>query len=93
MLLQKNLVRIYEDVHDENLECEIEMEPDSPPWNLYNDEDNDVDDNCDDDIDDQEDTALLKASSTVKTEIVITPMSPVSRFCFFNNEGLLRSFA
>lgn len=65
-----------EDIEEEDLDCEGEMEPESPPWDDYGDDDID-----DGDIDDTtEDTALLRASAA-KTEIVITPMSPV-RFTF-----------
>lgn len=63
-----------EEIEENELEfCEGEMDTETPPWNFYGDEEID----CDDDIDDQEDTALLRASAA-KTEIVITPMSPVS---------------
>lgn len=48
---------------------------DTPPplWDMYVEDDFE----CDDDIDYQENTALL-SSSIAKTEIVITPMSPVN---------------
>lgn len=65
-----------EEIEENDLDCEGElgdMDVETPPWNFYGDEDID----CDDEIDDQEDTALLRASAA-KTEIVITPMSPVS---------------
>lgn len=68
-----------EEIEENDLDCEGElgdMDVETPPWNFYGDEDID----CDDDIDDQEDTALLRASAA-KTEIVITPMSPVC-VCF-----------
>lgn len=62
-----------EDIEEEDLDCEGEMDPESPPWDDYGDDDID-----DGDIDDTtEDTALLRASAA-KTEIVITPMSPVN---------------
>lgn len=65
-----------EDIEEDDLDCEGELEPcESPPWDDYGEDD--IDDN---DIDDTtEDTALLRASAA-KTEIVITPMSPVSVF-------------
>lgn len=63
---------VEEDIEEEDLDCEGEMDPESPPWDDYGDED--IED-CD--IDDTEDTALLRASAA-KTEIVITPMSPVN---------------
>lgn len=65
-----------EEIEENDLDCEGElgdMDVETPPWNFYGDEDID----CDEEIDDQEDTALLRASAA-KTEIVITPMSPVS---------------
>ncbi|XP_031631987.1 potassium voltage-gated channel subfamily KQT member 5-like [Contarinia nasturtii] len=64
-----------EEIEENDLDCEGElgdMDVETPPWNFYGDEDID----CDDEIDDQEDTALLRASAA--TQIVITPMSPVS---------------
>ncbi|KAG4067707.1 hypothetical protein HA402_005479, partial [Bradysia odoriphaga] len=64
---------VEEDIEEEDLDCEGEMDPESPPWDDYGDEDIE-----DGDIDDTtEDTALLRASAA-KTEIVITPMSPVN---------------
>lgn len=72
-----------EEIEENDLDCEGElgdMDVETPPWNFYGDEDID----CDDEIDDQEDTALLRASAA-KTEIVITPMSPVSAFSFLIN--------
>lgn len=46
-----------------------------PHWDMYVEDDFE----CDDEIDYQENTALL-SSSIAKTEIVITPMSPVNMF-------------
>lgn len=64
---------VEEDIEEEDLDCEGEMDVESPPWDDYGDDD--IED-CD--IDDTtEDTALLRASAA-KTEIVITPMSPVN---------------
>ncbi|XP_037903823.1 potassium voltage-gated channel subfamily KQT member 2 isoform X3 [Hermetia illucens] len=64
-----------EDLEEEDLDCEGEMDPDSPPWELYGEGDNDVD--GDGDIDDStEDTALLRTAA--RTEIIVTPISPVS---------------
>lgn len=61
-----------EDIEEEDLDCEGEMDPESPPWHDYGDEDID-----DIDVDETtEDTALLQAAA--KTEIIITPISPVS---------------
>lgn len=62
-----------EEIEENDLDCEGEIDPDTPPWTFYGDDDID----CDEDIDDQEDTALLRASAA-NTEIVITPMSPVN---------------
>lgn len=79
-----------EEIEENDLDCEGElgdMDVETPPWNFYGDEDID----CDDDIDDQEDTALLRASAA-KTEIVITPMSPVSKrfvYCLLQITELL----
>lgn len=67
-----------EEIEENDLDCEGEigyMDVEAPSWSFYGDGDEDFD--CDDEIDDQEDTALLRASAA-KTEIVITPMSPVS---------------
>lgn len=63
-----------EEIEENDMDCEGE---ETPPWTFYGDEDID----CDEDIDDQEDTALLRVSAA-KTEIVITPMSPV-KLCHF----------
>lgn len=66
--------------------CDCDVDDESPPpWTFYADGDEDID--CDDDIDDQEDTALLRTSAA-NTEIVITPMSPVSRLRPPANEQL-----
>ncbi|KAL7048424.1 hypothetical protein ACKWTF_003349 [Chironomus riparius] len=60
-----------EDLNEEDLDIGTEIDPDSPPWDMY----------CEPDIDDNddsnEDTALLRAKAA-RTEIVITPISPVS---------------
>lgn len=74
-----------EEIEENDLDCEGEigyMDVEPPSWNFYGDGDEDID--CDDEIDDQEDTALLRASAA-KTEIVITPMSPVSFFLDFHD--------
>lgn len=72
-----------EEGEENDLDCEGEMDVETPPWNFYGDEDID----CDDDIDDHEDTALLRASAA-KTEIVITPMSPVNKLNKMNEQLL-----
>ncbi|KAL7048438.1 hypothetical protein ACKWTF_003349 [Chironomus riparius] len=58
-----------EDLNEEDLDIGTEIDPDSPPWDMY----------CEPDIDDNddsnEDTALLRAKAA-RTEIVITPISP-----------------
>lgn len=64
-----------EDEDDEeeylNIGTEIEIDPDSPPWDMYGEHEID-------DIDDtNEDTALLR-TKIAKTEIIVTPISPVS---------------
>lgn len=56
-----------EDIEEEDLDCEGELDPESPPWDVEDDiDDGDMDEST-------EDTALLRT----KTEIVITPMTPV----------------
>lgn len=65
-----------EDVEEEDLDCEGEIDPDSPPWDAYGELDIDMDNEAYCDVDDStEDTALLRAAN--RTEIIITPMSPV----------------
>ena len=55
---------------DEDLDIGTEIDPDSPPWDLYGEPDID-------DIDDSnEDTALLRTKAA-RTEIIVTPISPV----------------
>lgn len=64
---------INEDIEEEDLNIESDhAEQDSNPWDLYadNDPDGDIDDTT-------EDTALLR-TQTIKTEIIVTPISPVS---------------
>lgn len=60
-----------EDFDDEELDVEAEIDPDSPPWPyIYGEPDID-------DIDDSnEDTALLRTKAA-RTEIIVTPISPV----------------
>lgn len=59
-----------EDFDDEELDAETEIDPDSPPWDMYGEPDID-------DIDDSnEDTALLRTKAA-RTEIIVTPISPV----------------
>lgn len=59
-----------EDLDEEDLDIGNEIDPDSPPWDLYGEPDID-------DIDDSnEDTALLRTKA-VRTEIIVTPISPV----------------
>lgn len=60
---------IEEDL-DEDLDIGTEIDPDSPPWDMYGEPDMD-------DIDDSnEDTALLRVKAA-RTEIIVTPISPV----------------
>lgn len=61
-----------EDLDEEDLDIGTEIDPDSPPWDLYGEQD------IDDNDDSNEDTALLRSKAA---RIVITPISPVS--CFF----------
>lgn len=62
---------IEEDLDEEDLDIGTEIDPDSPPWDMYGEPDID-------DIDDSnEDTALLRVKAA-RTEIIVTPISPVS---------------
>jgi hypothetical protein len=63
---------LEEDLDEEDLDIGTELDPDSPPWdNIY----------CEPDVDDiddsNEDTALLR-SRAPRTEIIVTPISPVN---------------
>ncbi|XP_055603103.1 potassium voltage-gated channel subfamily KQT member 1-like isoform X11 [Uranotaenia lowii] len=59
-----------EDIEEEDLDIGAEIDPDSPPWDLYGELDNEDQDET------TENTALLQAAA--KTEIIVTPISPVS---------------
>lgn len=62
---------IEEDL-DEDLDIGTEIDPDSPPWDMYGEPEMD-------DIDDSnEDTALLRVKAA-RTEIIVTPISPVTK--------------
>lgn len=64
-----------EELEEEELDIEGDLvEHDSSPWEIYADNDPD----CDMD-DTTEDTALLR-SQAAKTEIIVTPISPVSKY-------------
>jgi hypothetical protein len=59
-----------EDLDEEDLDIGTEIDPDSPPWDMYGEPEID-------DIDDSnEDTALLRVRAA-RTEIIVTPISPV----------------
>lgn len=59
-----------EDLDEEDLDIGNEIDPDSPPWDIYGEPDiEDIDDS-------NEDTALLQTKA-VRTEIIVTPISPV----------------
>ncbi|CAO1303860.1 unnamed protein product [Diamesa hyperborea] len=59
------------DEDEEDLDLGTEIDPDSPPWDMYGEPDID-------DIDDStEDTALLRTKAA-RTAIIVTPISPVS---------------
>lgn len=58
---------------EEDLDIGTEHDPDSPPW--YGEPD------LDDNDDSNEDTALLRVKAA-RTEIIVTPISPVSRTQF-----------
>ncbi|XP_055859374.1 potassium voltage-gated channel subfamily KQT member 4 isoform X7 [Episyrphus balteatus] len=64
-----------EDLEEEDLDCEGEMDPESPPWDVYGEGDLDVDGDVDVD-ESTEDTALLRVAA--RTAIIVTPISPVS---------------
>ncbi|XP_058465355.1 potassium voltage-gated channel subfamily KQT member 2 isoform X2 [Malaya genurostris] len=59
-----------EDIEEEELDIGGEIDPDSPPWDMYGDLD------VDDQDESTENTALLRTAA--KTEIIVTPISPVS---------------
>lgn len=59
-----------EDIEEEDLDIAEEIDPDSPPWDMYGDMD------IEDQDDTTENTALLRTAA--KTEIIVTPISPVS---------------
>lgn len=59
------------DEEEEDLDIGTEIDTDSPPWDFLHHEP-EIDDNDDS----NEDTALLR-SKAARTEIVITPISPV----------------
>lgn len=65
-----------EDMEEEELDIEGELDDnDTPPWDIYGETDLDGGD-----LDDMtEDTALLRTTAA-KTEIIVTPISPVSIF-------------
>ena len=59
-----------EDLDEEDLDIGTEIDPDSPPWDMYGEPDID-------DIDySNENTALLR-TKVARTEIIVTPISPV----------------
>lgn len=58
---------------EEDLDIGTEIDPDSPPWDMYGEPEID-------DIDDSyEDTALLRVKAA-RTEIIVTPISPVIKW-------------
>lgn len=68
------------DEDEEDLDIGTEIDPDSPPWDMYGEPDID-------DIDDSnEDTALLRVKAA-RTEIIVTPISPVIKWtsCHIKN--------
>uniref|UniRef100_A0A182FH65 Uncharacterized protein n=3 Tax=Anopheles albimanus TaxID=7167 RepID=A0A182FH65_ANOAL len=60
-----------EDIEEEELDIGGDIDPDSPPWDEYGELD------VEDQDDTTENTALLRACAA-KTEIIVTPISPVS---------------
>ncbi|XP_052861189.1 potassium voltage-gated channel subfamily KQT member 5-like [Anopheles cruzii] len=59
-----------EDIEEEDLDIGVEIDPESPPWDEYGELD------VEDQDDTTENTALLRTAA--KTEIIVTPISPVS---------------
>ncbi|XP_059615841.1 potassium voltage-gated channel subfamily KQT member 1-like isoform X8 [Phlebotomus argentipes] len=59
-----------EDLEEEDLDIEGELDPDSPPWDMYDIDAGDMDL-------DTEETALLRTKAA-NTEIIVTPISPVA---------------
>ncbi|GAB0088502.1 hypothetical protein DMENIID0001_029440 [Sergentomyia squamirostris] len=59
-----------EDLEEEDLDIEGELDPDSPPWDMYDMDTGDMDL-------DTEETALLRVKAA-NTEIIVTPISPVA---------------
>ncbi|XP_055708557.1 potassium voltage-gated channel subfamily KQT member 4 isoform X6 [Phlebotomus papatasi] len=59
-----------EDLEEEDLDIEGELDPDSPPWDMYDIDAGDMDL-------DTEETALLR-NKAANTEIIVTPISPVA---------------
>lgn len=75
---------IEEDL-DEDLDIGTEIDPDSPPWDMYGEPEMD-------DIDDSnEDTALLRVKAA-RTEIIVTPISPVIKQTSCHNFPLELSY-
>lgn len=74
-----------EDLDEEDLDIGTEIDPDSPPWDMYGEQDID-------EIDDSnEDTALLRTKAA-RTEIIVTPISPVIREKYLNDKSQLKLF-
>lgn len=71
-----------ESPEEDDFDIEGEIDPvSSPPWDAY-----DIDIDMDDDI--TEDTALLHTKS--RTEIIVTPVSPVClKIIFIMDHGLI----
>jgi len=59
-----------EDLDEEDLDIGTEIDPDSPPWDYGEHDMDDIDDS-------NEDTALLRVKAA-RTEIIVTPISPVN---------------
>lgn len=80
---QLDSVMLVEDDDEDELDDEEDLDigtehddPDSPPWDeIYGEPD------LDDNDDSNEDTALLRVKAA-RTEIIVTPISPVSRTQF-----------
>lgn len=59
-----------EDIDEEDLDIGTEIDPDSPPWDMYGEPEID-------DIDDSNEETTLLRTKAARTEIIVTPISPV----------------
>lgn len=59
-----------DDIDEEDLDIGTEIDPDSPPWDMYGEPEID-------DIDDSNEETTLLRTKAARTEIIVTPISPV----------------